>query len=395
MGQANARRQRAPEPRVLPGDIMVVLGGAVPFVEPRVCPACGELRDAGDFVKTFEDRPDGTWLLGGDTCQSCDKPLPLPRRPKMRLYMTDPATGRECTWRARKRDGPERNGPVVTYGPPLPISKAILRVMNPGAPVLEIRPISHLEEPRENNSGSVLPLVPGPAPTPLFTPPTVLNAKRRGRRPQYDPRKSTVPLGGSDASLAELRATTPAEVRAAEARQLEDIVLALLVALGYDTGSEGLRGTPQRVARFYQELRTRPAPRLTTFPAEGMSEMVVQHGIPFYSLCEHHMIPFFGTASVAYIPDGRIVGLSKLARVVQHEASGLQNQERITTSVAQVLEDGLKPQGVGVVLRARHLCMEMRGVAAHGVHTTTSCLRGAFLQDAKARGEFLRLANGG
>lgn len=181
---------------------------------------------------------------------------------------------------------------------------------------------------------------------------------------------------------------------AVDVRHIETLVAALLEMLGYDVRSEGLRGTPERVAKFYKSLRFQPAPDLTTFPAEGMSEMVVQHGIPFYSLCEHHMLPFFGSASVAYIPDTRIVGLSKLARVVQHAALGLQNQERITTAIATVLQDSLAPKGAGVVLRARHLCMEMRGVRAHDVFTTTSCLKGAFLEDAKARDEFLRLVNG-
>lgn len=168
----------------------------------------------------------------------------------------------------------------------------------------------------------------------------------------------------------------------------ELLVGCLLTALGEDPNREGLRDTPRRVIASLKALTTKTHFNFTTFESEGMNEMVVQTDIPFFSLCEHHMLPFFGTAAVCYIPNGRIVGLSKLARAVQHCATGLQNQERITTGVAAMLEEHLHPQGVGVVLKARHLCMEMRGVKTHDVYTTTSCMRGA-LNDAATRAEFL------
>lgn len=171
-------------------------------------------------------------------------------------------------------------------------------------------------------------------------------------------------------------------------------VHALLEALGEDPNREGLKGTPERVARMLVQHQTPERFEFTTFASEGMSELIVQAPIPFYSLCEHHLLPFFGTAAVSYIPGERIVGLSKLARAVACCAAGLQNQERITVSVADMLEENLKPQGVGVVLRARHLCMEMRGARAPGVLSTTSCLRGALLENAETRAEFLRLAEG-
>jgi len=148
-----------------------------------------------------------------------------------------------------------------------------------------------------------------------------------------------------------------------------------------------------RVARFYEAFLNPPPVMFTTFENEnGADEMIVQKGIPFYSLCEHHMLPFFGTAVVAYIPDKRIVGLSKLARCVQFESSALQNQERITQQVCRRVMQELHPKGVGVVLTARHMCMEMRGVKAAGAETVTSSLHGAFKEDPRTRTEFLTLA---
>jgi GTP cyclohydrolase IA len=169
----------------------------------------------------------------------------------------------------------------------------------------------------------------------------------------------------------------------------------LLSALGQDVNREGLRETPARVVRFLSAFMNPEPFKFTTFEADASSEMIVQAGIPFASLCEHHMLPFTGTAAVAYIPNGRIVGLSKLARAVQFCASGLQNQERVTREVANMLEDELEPVGVGVVLRARHLCMEMRGVKAAGTWTVTSDLRGAIFEKPEARAEFLALAHRG
>lgn len=171
------------------------------------------------------------------------------------------------------------------------------------------------------------------------------------------------------------------------------IVRCLLEEFDQNVAREGLLETPKRVAAFYQKFLNPEPFTFTTFLNEGSDEMVAQLHIPFYSLCEHHMLPFFGTAAVAYIPDARIVGLSKLARLVQTKASGLQNQERITQQVAAELMDRLSPKGAAVVLRARHLCMEMRGVRTAGTETVTSSLCGAFREDARTRAEFFALVN--
>lgn len=165
----------------------------------------------------------------------------------------------------------------------------------------------------------------------------------------------------------------------------------LLCAIGEDTKREGLQNTPSRVHRFYEEWLDCPPPSLTTFDAEGMSEMIVQRDVRFYSLCEHHMLPFFGTGLIAYIPDGQIVGLSKLARVLQWRSQRLQNQERITQQVADVIEKTIRPKGVAVILKARHMCMEMRGIRTPEAETITSCLRGVFM-DGVPRAEVLSLA---
>jgi len=166
----------------------------------------------------------------------------------------------------------------------------------------------------------------------------------------------------------------------------------LLTALGDNPDREGLQQTPHRVERFYAEFLTPAAdlPCLTTFDAEGTDEMIVMRAIPFYSLCEHHLLPFFGTATVGYVPAAKIVGLSKLPRLVRHFAHRLQNQERLTGQVADALATLVEARGVGVILTARHLCMEMRGIRLAGSETITSALRGVFLTDAGARREFLQ-----
>ena len=166
-------------------------------------------------------------------------------------------------------------------------------------------------------------------------------------------------------------------------------------ALGLDLGDANLAGTDRRLARAYKELfaglYAGDAPALRTFPnSEGYSEMVAMTDIPFYSLCAHHLLPFFGTAHVAYLPKDRIVGLSKLARVVDFFARRPQIQERMTEQIAQLLDEKLRPAGAMVVVQARHFCMEMRGIAKPGAATTTSALRGAFEND-RTRQEFLGL----
>ncbi len=171
---------------------------------------------------------------------------------------------------------------------------------------------------------------------------------------------------------------------------------AMLEALDIDTETDGLRDTPRRVAAAYAEQLT-PAPFVvTTFPNDrGYDELVVVRSIAFHSLCEHHLMPFVGVAHVAYLPGERIVGLSKLARVVEHFARGLQVQERLTEQVADWLEAELHPRGVGVVLDAEHTCMTLRGVLKPGSRTTTSALRGSVRSDPRTRSEFLLLAKDG
>ena len=172
----------------------------------------------------------------------------------------------------------------------------------------------------------------------------------------------------------------------------ERAVTDLLAALGQDPASEQLADTPRRVAATYAELLT-PAPFTpTTFPNdEGYDELVLVRAIPCQSLCEHHLLPFVGVAHVGYLPADRILGLSKLARVVELFSRRLQLQERLTTQVADWLQDQLAPKGVGVVLEAEHLCMSLRGVRAAGTHTVTSALHGLLRSDPRSRQEFLAL----
>ncbi len=175
----------------------------------------------------------------------------------------------------------------------------------------------------------------------------------------------------------------------------EKAIRDLLVALGQDPSREGLRDTPRRVAMAYRELLSPLPVSATTFPNdEGYDELVLVRDIPFASLCEHHLLPFVGTAHVAYLPRQRIVGLSKLARVVEHFSRSLQVQERLTQQVAHWLQDELSPRGVGVVLEAEHMCMRLRGVRVPGTRTVTSALHGALRDDARTRSEFLGLVRG-
>jgi GTP cyclohydrolase I len=178
-------------------------------------------------------------------------------------------------------------------------------------------------------------------------------------------------------------------------RKVERATRALLDTLGLDLSDPNLADTPARMARAYEELFSglhRPGPELRSFPnAEGYSQVVAVTGIPFYSLCAHHFLPFFGTAHVGYVPGDRVVGLSKLARVVDHFARRPQIQERLTEQVIGFLEERLAPRGTMVVVEGRHFCMEMRGVAKPGTVTTTSAIRGAF-EDERTRQEFLGLA---
>lgn len=173
--------------------------------------------------------------------------------------------------------------------------------------------------------------------------------------------------------------------------QAQHSVRKIIEALGEDIGREGLVNTPKRYVNFLEEFFTPIEFEWTVFDAEGNDEMIVQTNIPFFSLCEHHMLPFFGVAHVAYIPNGKIVGLSKLARCVDKHSHALQNQERITTNVADEVESVLDAKGSACIITARHLCMEMRGVKTHNAETTTSALRGVFRTDPTARAEFMNI----
>ncbi|MGR7028110.1 GTP cyclohydrolase I FolE [Geodermatophilus sp. URMC 62] len=172
----------------------------------------------------------------------------------------------------------------------------------------------------------------------------------------------------------------------------ERAVAALLRALGRDPAEPHLAETPRRVAAAYAELLTGRAFELTTFPNdEGYDEMVVVTAIPVQSLCEHHLLPLTGVASIGYLPGERLLGLSKLARVLELFARDLQVQERLTQQVADWLQDNLAPRGVGVVVAAEHQCTSLRGVRASGSRTITSALHGLLREDARSRQEFLAL----
>ena len=165
---------------------------------------------------------------------------------------------------------------------------------------------------------------------------------------------------------------------------------ALLVAIGEDPDREGLLDTPRRVARAWAEFLDSAPVEATSF-AEPCDEMVVLRGIPFYSFCEHHLLPFTGEAHIAYIPNGRVVGLSKLARLLDTAARALQIQERLTNQVADAIQEATGARGVAVILEAEHTCMTLRGVRKPGALTVTSALRGVFHDNAAARAEAMAL----
>jgi GTP cyclohydrolase I len=182
--------------------------------------------------------------------------------------------------------------------------------------------------------------------------------------------------------------------------KIEQAVASIIEAIGDDPRRQGLAGTPQRVAEMYAELFSGmdkdPREELTVGFEEGHREMVVLKDIPFYSMCEHHLLPFFGVAHVGYIPNmnGRVVGASKIARVVEVVAHRPQLQERMTTQIAEAILDALQPEGVAVVIQAEHLCMTMRGIKKPGSNIVTSANRGLFRQRPATRAEFLSLVQG-
>jgi len=186
--------------------------------------------------------------------------------------------------------------------------------------------------------------------------------------------------------------------RADRQRDLPGLIEEVLAALGEDPKREGLVKTPQRVAKSLQELTSGYQVNVDQLIHEALfevpySEMVLVRDIDFYSLCEHHLLPFFGKCHVAYIPDGRVVGLSKIPRIVDAFSRRLQVQERLTSQIAEVLLKKVKPLGVAVVIEARHLCMEMRGAESRNSPTVTSAMVGVFRSDPRTRDEFLGFIN--
>jgi len=180
--------------------------------------------------------------------------------------------------------------------------------------------------------------------------------------------------------------------------RIEGAVREIIAAVGEDPEREGLRETPRRIANMYEEifagLRTDPFEFLKVTFDEAYAEMVVLKDIPFYSMCEHHFAPFHGVAHVAYIPSGRVVGLSKLARVVEAYARRPQVQERLTAQIADTIMEGLEPQGVGVVIQAEHTCLTMRGIKKPGAKMVTSAVRGLFKDHPPTRAEFQAILRG-
>ena len=178
---------------------------------------------------------------------------------------------------------------------------------------------------------------------------------------------------------------------------IAELVDSLLVELGENPRRPGLRATPDRVARALRELTdgygVKPEEVIAdaVFDEQSYDEMVLVRDIPFYSLCEHHMLPFFGQVHVGYLPKGKVIGLSKIPRLVEVFSRRLQIQEQLTRQVAEALNTSLVPRGVGVVVEARHLCMEMRGVETPGGRMVTSCMLGTFRRDPRTRAEFLDL----
>ena len=177
---------------------------------------------------------------------------------------------------------------------------------------------------------------------------------------------------------------------------IQNAVREILIAVGEDPDREGLVETPKRVANMYEEifagLTEDPKQHIKLFNEQSNDEMVIVKDIPFYSMCEHHLLPFFGKAHIGYIPsDNKIIGLSKLARIVDNFAKKPQVQERLTSDIADFLNDNLQPKGVAVIMEAEHMCMTMRGARAAGSKTQTSALRGIMRTDAKTRAEVLSL----
>jgi GTP cyclohydrolase I len=196
-----------------------------------------------------------------------------------------------------------------------------------------------------------------------------------------------------------VRAKRPAVARKVDIERIEKAVKEILLAVGEDVKREGLKGTPARVANMYAELlagmHEDPKQHLRSVFTEDYDEIVLLRDIPFYSICEHHLMPFIGSAHVAYLPSGGILGVSKLARIVDCFARRLQTQERLTGQIADFIMNNLKPRGAAVVLEASHSCMTIRGIKKAGSVMVTSAIRGIFKRDPKSRSEIISLMHNG
>jgi len=181
------------------------------------------------------------------------------------------------------------------------------------------------------------------------------------------------------------------EINNSATQVLESAVKAILAQFD-DPAREGLKDTPARVSRMYQELLTPGTVDFTTFQSNGYDELIVSRDIPFYSLCEHHLLPFFGTCTIGYLPAERIVGISKLARAVDFFSHRLNTQEYMTQNIAKFIDERLAPRGIGVIVQGRHLCQEIRGIKRRS-EIVTSCLLGTFQTDPALRQEFLKFVN--
>ncbi len=180
-----------------------------------------------------------------------------------------------------------------------------------------------------------------------------------------------------------------------QSQTLEDLIKKLLIKLGENPQRQGLKRTPERVAKSFKTLFSGyskdPRKILTVFDNHGYDEMIIVKDIEFYSMCEHHLLPFFGRVHIGYIPSKKLIGLSKLPRLVEIYARRLQTQERLTSHIAEIIETLLKPKGVGVVIEAKHLCIMARGIQKQDTQVKTSSVRGLFKNELNTRSEFLRL----